>query len=103
MRIEIHNYTHYPEIDQMSEAIENLRREVAEAKAGQASAIVLIEGIRDQLNTMLDTSRSFAELKAEVDTLATDLSDSTDALSAAVASPPTPAEPTPILEEPPVG
>lgn len=96
------------ELREMASAIENLRREVAEARAGQDSAVALIEGLRDRLDEMLTSTESFAELQREVDSLSQDLSASTDKLAAAVVEPApdevpaeepadeTPSEPAPL-------
>lgn len=100
MRIEIHHIHHYPEIEAMSDALENIRREVGEAKAGQASAVALISGIREQLAQLVANATDLEALKTEVNQLATDLSDSTDALGAAMATDGGGAEPAPV--EPPV-
>ena len=79
----------------MTQAIEDLRREVSEAKDAQASAILLIEGIRTQLEDMAENATELAALKSEVIALSADLSDSTDGLATAVANPgPDPVEPT---------
>lgn len=89
----------------MANALEDLQREVSEAKAGQESAIALIEGLRDRLDAMVDSAASYAELQAQVEALSAELSDSTDALAAAVTTPaPTEAPldpvPTPVPSEP---
>lgn len=72
----------------MASALEDIRREVAEARAGQASAVQLIRGLRDKLDQMIDDSTSYKELSEAVAGLANDLSDSTDELAAAVAEEP---------------
>lgn len=69
----------------MGNALENIQREVAEAKDAQSSAIVLIKGIRQQLIDLAANATDLAAFKAEVEGLAVELSDSTDALGAAVA------------------
>lgn len=96
MKIQINVYhTHsYPEYDAMSEQLEAIRREVAEAKTAQQSAIVLIDGLKTQLDSIVANATELTELKAELAALSIDLSDSTDALAAAVATPPA-TDPTP--------
>lgn len=78
----------------MANALEALRREVAEAKAGQESAVALIKGLRDRLDAMIDTSADYADLQAQVEAMSTELSDSTDQLAAAVVEPGTGQNPT---------
>ena len=85
------------ELKKMSIAIEYLRQEVAESKAGVESAIALIGGLRDRLDEMVDSTASLEELQAEVNALSAELSDNTDSLAAAVAAPPAP-EPAPSEE-----
>ena len=78
----------------MSEQLEAIRREVAEAKTAQQSAIVLIGGLKAQIDTLIANATELTELKTELAALSVDLSDATDGLAAAVAEPPAP-EPTP--------
>lgn len=85
--VHLHDECLILEINRMATAMENLKREVAEAKAGMASAKALLEGLRDRLSQMVDDSTSLKELRSEVDGLATELSDSTDALASAVVEP----------------
>lgn len=82
--------------------IEDLRREVAESKGAVASAITLIEGLRDRLDAMVDSAEDLAALQAEVSALSSELSDSTDSLAAAVAEPAPAPEPAPAEEPAPV-
>ena len=88
MKIEIHHYNHYPELQAMSEVLDNIAREVAEAKTAHASAIALIAGLKTQLDQLVANATELGELKAAVSALSQDLSDSTDSLAAAVETPP---------------
>lgn len=71
----------------MASALEDIRREVSEAKAGMESARVMLVALRDRLDQMVDESANYRELSEAVAGLANELSDSTDALSAAVEEP----------------
>lgn len=75
-------------IDEMLEVIQDLRREVAEAKDAQASAVVLIKGLQAQIADLAQQATDLTQLKADLAALAQDLSDSTDALADAVTAPP---------------
>lgn len=83
--IELH--FHLKGYEAMSKALDDLRREVAEANAGQAAAVTLIEGIRAQLTELASNATELSALQADVEQLASDLSASTDTLAAAVAEP----------------
>ncbi len=89
MRLTINvNHVHtYPEIEDMTLALENLTREIGEAKAGQASAVVLINAIREQLTELASNATELQSLKSSIEELAQELSDSTDDLAAAVGTP----------------
>lgn len=84
MHIHLHHYYHYPELDAMSEQLDNLTREVSEARSVGASAIALIEGIAQQLRDMANSATELADLKTQVQTLSDDLSGSTDDIAGAV-------------------
>ena len=86
--ININNTHTYPELEAMNEALDNLRREVSESKDATASAITLIEGITDQLNDLVANATDVEALKAEIEALSIELSDSTDSLAGAVANTP---------------
>lgn len=95
--LNIHHYHHYPELDKMSEQLENIRREVEEAKTAASSAVALILGLKAKLDELLTIKGDYEALRAGVEALSTDLSDSTDNLAAAVAAnTEAPAEPAPV-------
>ena len=87
VKIEIHHYHHYPELENMSQQLADIQREVQEAKDAQTSAVVLITGLRDRINQLIDSATELGELKTQLGLLTQDLSDSTDGLAAAVAEP----------------
>lgn len=97
--VHLHDDLLTEEIIEMANAIEELRREVAEANAGVDSAVALIQGLRDRLDQMVDDSASLAELRAEVEALSGELSASTDELAAAVAAPAEEPAPEPVPDE----
>ena len=88
IHVTIHQQHHYPEIDKMSQQLDDLTREVQESKTAQEGAVTLIEGTRQQLMDMANNATELEDLKSQVATLAQELSDSTDALAAATATPP---------------
>jgi hypothetical protein len=96
--VHLHDECLIKELERMATAMENLKREVAEAKAGVASAKAAFAALVERLNQMVDDSTSLKELRAEVDGLAVELSDSTDELAAAIVAPGAGEEPAP--EEP---
>lgn len=90
MRIEINIHHHYESETAIMAALDNILREVQEAKDAHASAIALITEIRAKLDEMAAGAVELEALRAGVETLSADLSASTDALAAAVVTPPTP-------------
>ena len=87
MKLELHVYNHYPEIEEMASAIENLRLEVANAVSGEASARKLIEGMVTRLEEMRVTSKNYDDLQSEVNSLSAELAAGTASLAAAVVQP----------------
>jgi len=84
--LEIHYYHHYPELENMSQQLDDIRREVSEAKDVASSAVTLILGLKSRIDALLASELELADLKAQLAGLSQDLSDSTDALAAAVAT-----------------
>lgn len=83
-------------------SLEDIRREVQEAKDAQQSALALIVGLKAKIDELVHNATDLAQLQAELTALSQELSDSTDALVAGVAAnTPAPAE-EPVDEEEPV-
>lgn len=70
----------------MSQQLDDIRREVSEAKDVSSSAVTLILGLKSRIDALLASELELADLKAQLAGLSQDLSDSTDALAAAVAT-----------------
>lgn len=110
-----HHYYHFPEIEEMTNALEDIRREVAEAKVAQSAAADAIMALLQdqaekiaQIATLLANAQELDEFRAQATALMQELSDSTDSLTAAVAAtkpaptePEAPAEPTAPVEDAP--
>lgn len=77
----------------MASALENMRREVSEARSGMESAKVLIQSLHERLDQMLIDTESLQELQSEVNDLSVELSKSTDTLAEAVVQPGTGEQP----------
>lgn len=83
-------------------SLEDIRREVQEAKDAQQSALALIVGLKAKIDELIHNATDLAQLQSELTALSQELSDSTDALVAGVAAnSPDPAE-EPVDEEEPV-
>ena len=93
------HYHHHPEIEAMNALLERLRQEVAANTAADQSAIALIRGLVARVEELVANTTELEELRAGLSQLTTDLSDSTDALGAAVAEN-TPADPAPAPVDP---
>lgn len=90
VEISIHIHHHTESETAIMAALDNILREVQEAKDAHASAIALITEFRAKLDEMAAGAVELEALRAQIETLSADLSASTDALAAAVVTPPTP-------------
>jgi hypothetical protein len=73
MKLEIHHYHHYPEIDHMSQQLDRLIAEVAEMSTVTQGAIVLIKDIRQKLIDAGTDQAKLDELASELDARGNDL------------------------------
>ena len=85
----------------MAQVLENLQREVQEARDVQSSAVALITGLKSKIDDLSNNATELSALKSALGDLSQELSDSTDSLAAAVTTDagggdaPTPTDPTP--------
>lgn len=77
--------------DRVMAAIDDLVTQVAETKGVTDAAVVLIQGLRDQINALVADATELEALKAQLTDLANQLDDSEQKLAGAVATPPPPA------------
>lgn len=79
---------HYPpeELKMMIQSLEDIRREVAECKTAQQSAVSLIQSMVTKINDLSQQATELGDLKAGLAELTQGLSDSTDTLANAVAA-----------------
>lgn len=69
----------------MAHVLENLQREVQEARDAHTSAVALIGGLKTEIQNLVTNATELDELKSALTQMTQELSDSTDTLAAAVA------------------